>query len=318
MRLRFCVLLFAILAHHASAEELARTSARSETIRAVREGRNATFILLRHMRKAGGTSVKAFLKRAILHLGGESAVVCQGGKCNAVGDRHARGAGMQLTEMEWGVFPMLCLDYEPRTMFVTCLRDPIERHISEYWYAGLGQKLRSSRARLPEAWSRWLAEPPRARARNSTKLAPPDPELAQPDPNHALSRGVYWSNYYVRALTGGCEPVSRSTGKILTRPNADVAKRFTKGKPVPSCHWGGAFAGGCSATANASMTGRDLETARGVLERFDMLLILEWLSRDDLAAWVRDVLGLPASFHFDQPRTTPVTARDPAADAMRG
>ena len=66
------------------------------------------------------------------------------------------------------------------------------------------------------------------------------------------------------------------------------------------------------------MTGRDLETARGVLERFDMLLILEWLSRDDLAAWVRDVLGLPASFHFDQTRTTPVTARDPAADAMRG
>ena len=307
---RLCVLLFAMLA---SAEALAQTqsvaSAQSDTLQAVREGRNATFILLRHMRKAGGTSVKEFLKRAMLHLGGESAVVCHGGNCDAVGDRHARGVGMQLTEMEWGVFPMICLDYEPRTVFVTCLRDPIERHVSEYWYAGLGRHLPSSRARLAEAWSQWLSSPPPPR--NRTKLARPDQMLALPDENHALSRGIYWTNYYIRALTGGCKPVSWSTHEILTRPNKDVSKRFMKGKPVPSCHWGGAFAGGCSAVANASTTGRDLELARGVLERFDMLLILEWLSRDDQTAWVRDMLGLPASFRFSQTRTTPVTTHSP-------
>ena len=27
-----------------------------------------------------------------------------------------------------------------RTLFVTCLRDPIRRQISEYWYAGSGYK----------------------------------------------------------------------------------------------------------------------------------------------------------------------------------
>ena len=101
----------------------------------VRAGHGAIFF--KHMRKAAGTSVAHFLQTVVnfKHREANRGAKQDGAR---VEPRGAAVEPMPLTLQEWGVFPVACLAHSPRALFVTCLREPVRRHISEYWYAGPG------------------------------------------------------------------------------------------------------------------------------------------------------------------------------------
>ena len=109
---------------------------RAEALAWVREGHGRIFF--KHMRKAGGTTVIRYFEHVVAFKSYVPLPEDQGS--NETQPREVRRQAMNFTAQEWGVFPVTCFLREARTLFVTCLRDPIRRQISEYWYAGAGFK----------------------------------------------------------------------------------------------------------------------------------------------------------------------------------
>lgn len=159
-----------------SAPALPAERSREEAFDAVRDG--VGVVLFRHMRKAGGTSVKILFYQLLRSY---SNVTLEGTMKRM--NLESGGVGSTFAAIEWGVFPVSC--FEKKTLLVTCLREPVSRQISEFWYSGPGYH----RLEIPldKAWEMWMAaEKPRT-----------------------LGRDAYFDNYYVRALTGNCRPTNR-------------------------------------------------------------------------------------------------------------
>ena len=124
-------------------------------------------------------------------------------------------------------------------------------------------------ARTAPVWASWLDEMTGA---NSSRLPPvvasadggeANASAAKPPMLSSLSRGTYFDNYYVRALTGNFGECGGE--KEMKHAGAGGA----------ACGWGGVFGGGCHASVARPVEPRDLEYATAVLERFDIILILE-------------------------------------------
>ena len=159
-------------------------SVRADAVALVRDGRGdlGASILLRHMRKAGGTTLKGYFER-VVQAKHTPLELCQSSVCTLIAaddvanhgrrsktpssrnkkqqqrakekekaaaaalsptmngtavnkteaEAASRRMAIKVTAQEWGVFPVACLASAPRTLFVTCLREPVSRHISEYW-----------------------------------------------------------------------------------------------------------------------------------------------------------------------------------------
>ena len=113
--------------------------------------------VLVHVRKAGGTSLRSYLRQHWL----------------ATNRTHAH--------IEFGMLPLPCLR-QPGLLLILALREPIERHASEFYYAGPGRNNRSAGHDMG-AWRQWMAAG---------------------NPEGAFHHGLYVSNYLTRALTGLC------------------------------------------------------------------------------------------------------------------
>ena len=199
---------------------------RAEALAAVREGRGRIFF--KHMRKAGGTTVIRYFEHVVAFK--SYVPLPEGQGSNETQPREVRRQAMNFTAQEWGVFPVTCFLREARTLFVTCLRDPIRRQISEYWYAGSGYKgvidCGRNASRCAErgaennvmgdaSWHAWMDKTTENSAYNP----------------RTLERGHYFPEYYTRALTGNCEPEDEKKRKR----DPKIPERFR------SCGFGGVF-----------------------------------------------------------------------------
>ena len=204
-----------------------------------RNGSRATgAVFFKHMRKAGGSTVRSFFEK----------------------NKGRQTVYKFFYPMEWGTFPVPCFDIEPQAIFVTAMRNPVERAFSEFRYGGAGRTLRRDNTTKLQAWMR------------------PDKEAMQ-ELSRGLKRGIYLDNYYTRSLTGRCLP-----RKHLDRVESEAP-----------CRWGGAYGGGCrpediDRPADEAMAA----LASTVLARFDMCLALEWFDAPALTDWLRKKLGSPA------------------------
>jgi len=229
----------------------------------VRAGRGRVYF--RHFRKCAGTSIRAWLVdglRAILRpparlaLPGNRRTGQQKSNAEPVNETNAAYA-----EMEFSEFPVFCLAVAPRTVFVTCLRDPVARHVSEFYYHGYGKRLRGGPRNATAAavqWRLWVA------ARGSWKR----------------NAGHYMDNYYTRGLTGLCAPHIKNDERALS---------------VCGGAWG-AWGGGCrwdDWRVGRNVSAADLAFASAVLERFDVVLVTELLGRPRTVAHVARLLGFP-------------------------
>ena len=145
-----------------------------------------------HVRKAGGTTLRAYLRR------------------------HWQLTNRTHAHIEFGMLPLPCLR-QPDLLFVLALRHPVDRQVSEYYYAGPGSRGNLSAGRDPAAWRRWI-------------------EVESPD--GTFSRGAYASNYFVRALTGLCRhriecPMSGGTGSLAGVGLDEFAARLLQVRQRP-------------------------------------------------------------------------------------
>ena len=211
----------------------------ASSVRASKESSTIAPLYFRHMRKAGGSTVRRFFERNLKLQNKYNSFIA----------------------MEWGVFPVPCFEISSSTIFVTALRNPVERAFSEFRYGGAGRHLRSDNTTMLRQWMSPTKESLQELARG-------------------LKRGIYLDNYYVRALTGRCLP----------RKHLD---RIEDSLP---CKWGGAYGGGCRPEDIDRPVDENLfELATAVLSRFDMCLILEWFDKPALTDWLHKKLGSPSA-----------------------
>ena len=227
------------VARSASGREAAAHLARGEA--AAHDMANGG-LFFQHVRKAGGTSVRDFLK----HVG--------------------QLRNMTVFEQEWGAFPASCIGMRADTYFVTAVREPVSRIVSEFDYAGGGAGLKvtgMSPEKYEKVWRSWINSKHGAQAKG-------------------FERGRYFDNMYVREFSGRCMP-----------PGSEAAVL-----KMPPCHYGQAFQGGCRPGSGGVLDvgEADLELALAVIANFDLVLVLENLGNANYQRYVHDLLNLPANF----------------------
>ena len=147
-----------------------------------------------------------------------------------------------------GAFDPRCADVleAAGALLVTSLRAPINRTVSQFEYTRAA-RFEPRAAADAAAWHAWLSAPP---------------------PPAALALSAYAANYYVRALTGRCEPPLS-------------ARACLRGCPL-------------GRDARANVTPAELEQASAALARFHVVLLTERLGDAAVSARLRDQAGMPS------------------------
>ena len=233
-------------------------------------------IFFQHARKASGSTIRHFVKTVLSE------------KTNS-----SRNA-MPFWVQEWGEFPVGCLREAPRTLFITCLRNPTQRLISEYWYAGLGasnfskidftRKLdnetktqRQRYANLPEKWRRWI-DNGHARLRST-----------HANKKESIIRGAYVDNFYVRLFSGTCGHNEKSPPE---EKNGIIPES-------PCSYFGHAYKGGCRLDHDRKVREADMDMAIKVLLNFNYVFITEHLNDARFHKYISVQFDLPFEPKFE-------------------
>ena len=91
------------------------------------EGRPPGYLFFKHIRKAGGTSVRSYIAKVLWHLQ----------------EQASSKIVPRFFEQEFGTMDRNCPRIDPRwnrTLSIIVMRNPLERHISEFFYSGPGSK----------------------------------------------------------------------------------------------------------------------------------------------------------------------------------
>jgi len=244
----------------------------------LRTGEGAIFF--QHFRKTAGRSLMKFL-----------GVVVQAKRINK-GTEHA--APMKMWTHEFGTFPGSCLSAFPNTFYFTCLREPISRHVSEFWYAGPGAKMPAAYANTVEIWGKWIAK-----GQNNTALVMATNEkkygILQRD---GIKRGTYVENMYIRVFSGYCkyqEKILQTQQKRIDRyleqgrrpPERLVLQtaKFEKSTVCPLGHHG------CKLD-RGEVTKADILMAETVLSRFNIVAITELLQDPAYFSHLKVLMGV--------------------------
>jgi len=202
-------------------------------------------LFLRRMRKAGSTSLSDYLLNVKR--------VCNSGIPN---DATVVNPVLQLDEVEYDAVNANCfighgsgLLKVSDAFLITHLRHPISRINSEFWFSGPGSKHRFVN---DSHWRAWIEE-------------------SKPRPDGIISKfrgmsrskfyaSTYHDNYYVRLFSNHC---------------GECTKRFD------GTSFGNTSVDGCSVRQSKHRYGgplqhSDLDIAKEVLDRFDLVLITEW------------------------------------------
>lgn len=203
-------------------------------------------VFLRRVRKAGSTSLADYLLNVK--------------RVYDSGVAHSPGASLtlRLEEVEYDALNVNCFIgqgagwLKTRGAFlVTHLRSPLSRINSEYWFSGPGSKHHAANDSL---WKTWIEETKPGRDGSILKF--------RGTARAKFYAGTYYDNYYVRILSKICGECTSRTDIIRTTNAVD----------------------GCSANEleypyQFSLQRSDLENAKTVLDKFDVVLISEWFNQ---------------------------------------
>ena len=208
--------------------------------------------VLVHVRKAGGTSLRGYLQA------------------------HWSRTHRTHAHIEFGMLPLSCLRL-PGLLFILVMRHPVERHVSEFNYAGPGYNNDSACGDVA-AYREWVRTE---------------------SPSGAFNRGLYISNYFVRALTGLCrgvircpanEPGCQSGAQVpldCSTAHPTWLEQLHGQAPWPDEHESEPFGGGCRSPASRqSARSRWRQAlARQVLDSFDVILTTDTLNSSTGILW---------------------------------
>jgi hypothetical protein len=236
------------------------------------------------MRKAGSSTVYDYFRRALdLH---NDVRQFESGNSSILPE-------IVLDSMEYEGFNANCvlgdqpfLSKQKGAFLVTHFREPVSRQNSEYWFKGPGSKHKLANESL---WGDWMDE-----GRPLPKLGT---RRFNGQKGAKYNAGMYFDNYFTRMLSKRCGQCGLGPGgKIKSRVSA-------KGRGAVQ---------GCSANTDAwpfSAVGRaDLEVAKNVLARFDMILLMEWFEVPEVNGWLRKTVA--RSLDLDHSLTPASILRD--------
>jgi len=207
------------------------------------------WLVFHHFRKCAGTSLRAIFLASLARRTGVRP------RFERPQRKVWRVGRSRFYQQEWGALMGAHLAYEPPVVLATCLRDPVARHVSEFYYAGPGSDpaVRSG-SELQEAWLAWLRDGADAELRT-------------------VHRGRYIDNFFIRSLLG----------------SPDVGVRVDPAIPYFGRY--GVFGGGGPLYADP-IGEAQLEDALRILASFDLVLLTERLhdpaTLDALRAFLDD------------------------------
>ena len=199
-------------------------------------------VYFKHLRKAGGTTVRAFLKK-VYDL------------------KHEEGKELYTSHhSEFPFFSYHCLSVSPLTVYITSLRDPIERAISLYYYDGPGKQNPESSV---EEWHDWLNAGTQKLLENATLLRI----------GAAPGAYSYLQNYATHSLTQSCSVVGPAMCGKDNQGQDD--------KATPGCHLN---------PKNVDTV--QLELAKEVVRSFDITLVVEHFGLRGVSVLLQRTLGV--------------------------
>lgn len=151
--------------------------------------------------------------------------------------------------------PCFSHPFARHVLFITHLREPMSRIKSEFYYMGPGGKHSNYQLNIDSVWNQWIKES--------------HIRLYEEGGNHSgmIHGGTLIDNLYIRALTGNC-------GKCIINEKGHI--------------------GGCTLTGRhgklprlKSINKLDYLNAQSVLEKFDIVIIIELLKDDKYMDLIR-------------------------------
>ena len=131
---------------------------------AAASGRGAaveTAVFLQHLRKAGGTLLRSYLVNYRCDVG-----------ASRRRESRARAGTARVVVQEQLAFNTYALAQEPHALFVTCLRDPVDRVVSLYFFEGKWKQKDFRRLNsTAEPLARWIARTAQQSARRGAQAA---------------------------------------------------------------------------------------------------------------------------------------------------
>jgi len=289
------------------------------------------YLFFRHMRKAGGTSLRVYLRDVMLYHNVSRTL----DDWKDVKHKDPDGYQIHYIEHEFQTMDWQCPQVDPRwreSLRLVVLRHPIERHLSEFFFSGSGKRFPIDKQQLyvNDAYTNELAQFMSVQVPKWMKLIG----------NHQEKEGIegqfnmmfdrkYTDNFQLRALAGcslgDCLKEKNVTDEQMNKINQFHPLSYSYSAPVPRCTQyyrkvdkpsalfdQCAKAGrvisecprGCDgpcffpSAAWGKMDREDLTRAITALKEFDAVLLTEKLNEEDQANFLSDILGVPRDAAF--------------------
>eukprot|EP00571_Detonula_confervacea_P009872 CAMPEP_0172301980 /NCGR_PEP_ID=MMETSP1058-20130122/3765_1 /TAXON_ID=83371 /ORGANISM="Detonula confervacea, Strain CCMP 353" /LENGTH=502 /DNA_ID=CAMNT_0013012303 /DNA_START=128 /DNA_END=1636 /DNA_ORIENTATION=- len=290
------------------------------------------YLFFRHTRKAGGTSLRAYFQDVLLYHNITRTV----DDFRAVKKKSPDSYQIYYIEHEFQSMDWQCPSVDPRwqeSIRIIVLRHPIERHLSEYFFSGAGNKFapidkqqlyvnKTYTDALTQHISKYLPKWTKGIGINRHKE-----EGIEGLFNMIFSRR-YTDNFQLRALagcsSGDCLKEKKFTEDQMEKIYEFHPSSYSYSTPVPRCtqYWrnrnktalfeqcakSGHIVEECSigcdgpcfypSAAWHKMDSIDVTRAVTALKAFDAVLLMEKLDDEDQADFLSDIMGVPRDAEF--------------------
>jgi hypothetical protein len=230
-------------------------------------------IFFKHMRKAGGTTLRHYIYNRLLNVS-NSKMECQqepeGERSYTITETInaiCKTDRWTYYEQEYGSLSIDCATSQSwdRVLTMTILREPLARHWSEFWNTVNGpvdNLLKMSRDQVKEVFLDWVGHEGGPAYRRT--LHPNETKRFNKWRPRGMNAGSYYANFQTRHFLGNC-----TSGR-------------NKRKPANSKHcWcsvGPASFGGCIfQNTPRHISSEEMLVALGILNKFDIVLTTETL-----------------------------------------
>jgi len=293
------------------------------------------YLFFKHIRKAGGTSLRDYFRDAMAYHN----------VTRNIADWKAmnRGKGtseyqIHYVEHEFQTIDWQCPSLDPRwreSLRVVVLRDPIERHLSEFFFSGYGKKFypidkeKLSNETYTDELASFLSDQIPKWMNGESIRTRKSSQKDRIDGMFNMIFGRYYTdNFQLRALSG-CSSGDCLKEKNVTEAQMEKIREFhpssySYSEPVPRCtnffrkddapvlfeqcakkgnikeHCSIGCDGPCfyPSVAWGKMGADDVTRAVDVLKAFDAVLLMEKLDDQDQSDFLSDVLGVPRDAEF--------------------
>lgn len=245
---------------------------------------NGGILFFKHIRKAGGTSLRRYLDNAINYT-----------------RQSMPSSNIAAVEQEFSAMPWNCSVVDSRwekTLSIVSLRNPIDRHLSEFFYSGPPRECQGQKKKTVK--SRWCEL---VLTKNythefytimNTKILPWIKEgVVRVRKKRSLDRH-FTDDFQVRAFVGETDVTPNDNGNC-----SGLSDKRDCSKGV--CVYGGAYEG---AKYPMELTKVELSKAKKALDQFDVVLLTETMMEQETAEFLSNVFDVPLNVS-SMPRRNP-------------